>query len=214
MNHRWLAMQSIVWLLAISPVAMAQQAPSVVGTWSTQQAGEGGMVQVTIGMGNDNTYAIESQFPNGSRMRIWGTYQATQISDNTIRIVPQITDWKPHQICTQAVGFQRRCVSFEPPPPEPQLLVFESADAYQVEGNMWSRDPTAALLQQPVEDPLVQYAQAPNVPTIPQPVIPSGPGSPLPADPRSQYETGNQNFLYGHMKGCTFIDGRWQDCQQ
>jgi hypothetical protein len=92
--------------------------------------------------------------------------------------------------------------------------MFQSADSFQVDGSQWSRDADAALLKQPVEDPLVQYAQAPTVPTIPQPVVPSQPGYQLPADPREQYEQGNQNFLYGHMKGCSFIDGRWQDCQQ
>ncbi|WP_284947091.1 hypothetical protein [Acidisoma cladoniae] len=172
------------------------------------------MVQTTVGMGSDGTYAVETQLPNGSRMRVWGTFQATPISGSEIRVTAQISDWKPHQICTQAPGLQARCTSFQPPPAQPLLLNFEGPDSYQIDGVVWSRDPVAALLQQPVDDPLVQYAQAPVSPMIPQPVAPSAPQEQLPSDPRSQYEVGNQNFLYGHMKGCSFIDGRWQDCQQ
>jgi hypothetical protein len=204
-----------VWLLAASPVALAQPAPSVVGTWSNQQPGQGGMVQTTVGMGSDNTFAVETQLPNGSRMRIWGTFQATQLSDNTIRVVQQIVDWSPHQVCTEAPGFDPHCNAFQPPPPQPLLLTFESADSYQVDGNVWSRDPDAALLRQPVPDPLMQYAQAPSAPIMRQPVIQPPPYDPTPQpDPRQQYEQGNQNFLNGYMRGCTMIDGRWQDCQQ
>jgi hypothetical protein len=205
---------ALAWLLAAGPAAVAQEAPSVVGTWSALQPGQGGMTQMTIGLGSDNTYAIETQLPNGSRMRIWGTYEAKQVSDNTILLSQQITDWRPHQICTQAPGYQPSCGAFQPPPPQPQTLTFESADSFQVEGNQWSRDPEAGLLKQPVDDPLVQYAQAPATPEIPQPVAPSQPGYQTPPDPREQYEQGNQNFLNGYMKGCVLIDGRWQDCQQ
>ena len=214
MHHRSLLGFGLLWLLAPETAAVAQQAPSVVGTWSSLQPGQGGMTQVTIGLGSDSTYAVETQLPNGSRMRIWGTYEAKQVSANAILISQQITDWKPHQICTQAPGYQPSCGAFQPPPPQPLMLTFASGDSFSIDGNMWSRDPEAALLKQPVDDPLVQYAQAPVTPEIPQPVAPSQPGYQTPPDPREQYEQGNQNFLNGYMKGCVLIDGRWQDCQQ
>ena len=214
MRKRGLAGLGSLWLLAAAPAALAQQAPSVVGTWSTQQSGDGGMMLSTVGMGSDNTFAVETQLPNGSRMRVWGTYQATPLSGNTIRIVQQVVDWSPHQICTQAPGFNPNCGPFQPPPPMPLVLTFQSADSYEVNGNQWSRDPDAALLRQPVPDPLMQYAQAPVSPAIPQPYNPS-PYDPSPQpDPRQKYENGNSNFLNGYMRGCTMIDGQWRDCQQ
>lgn len=215
MTYRWrMAVPGLLGLFVFAHVATAQDVPNLEGTWSAEQPGQDGMVETTIGLGSDHTYAIETALPNGSRMRIWGLYQASEISPNIIQLSLQRVDWKPHAICTQAPGFQPRCVAFDPPPPQPQRLIFESPDRYQVDGIVWSRDPEAALLQQPVADPLVQYAQAPVAPRIPQPSIPSQTTTSLPSDPRSQYETGNQNFLYGYMKGCSFIDGRWQDCQQ
>ena len=201
----------LLWLSAVIPKALAQQPPSILGTWTTSQPGQGGMVRTTIGIGGDGTYAYETQLPNGSRMRVWGTYRATPVSANAIRVTPRISDWRPHRICTQAVGLQPRCGAFQPPPAQPTLATFTGPDTFQVDGHVWSRDPTAALLRQPVPDPLVQYAEAPVAPTIPHPNNTAGP---LPRDPRAQYEQGNQNFLNGYMRGCTMIDGRWQNCQQ
>jgi hypothetical protein len=206
---------AIICVYGLGGPALAQQAPSVVGTWSSQQQGEGGMVEATIGMGTDGTYAIETQYPNGTRMRVWGTYVAAQVSQSEIQIVPQVSDWKPHQICTQAPGFAPSCTAFQPLTPQTQTLTFTSPDAYESGGGVWSRDADAMLLQQPVADPLVQYAQAPVQPQIPQPVAPLSPsGSSLPADPRAQYEKGNDQFLNGYMRGCTMINGQWQDCSQ
>ncbi len=140
---------------------------SIVGAWSWQSQGQGGMDNNTVSFQNDGSYVRVSQLVNGTLLRYWGQYRASQTGPAQVQLQTQTQGWLPQQICAQAPCFPMRC-SQPPRPTEMNFaLNFTSPSTIMVQGVMLSRDPSPYLLQQNVPERVVSGVAAPIVPNIP-----------------------------------------------
>jgi hypothetical protein len=160
--------------------------PSLVGAWSVSVPGQGGMTLINEAFQADGTYVSVRREPNGTMLRVWGSYRSTAVSPSQLRVESTVQGWLPRQICAQAPGFPVRCSAFTPPAPQPMTLAFSSPESFQVDGFTVHREASPGLLQQAVSERLVMAAQAPVQPIIRPPVMPGVPGGPAhvtPIDP-------------------------------
>ena len=152
----------------------APAGPDIVGTWSGQAPGQGGMNQVSDDYEPDGSFVSVMMLPNGSMTRAWGHYQVSPDQQGQVRIDFSIQGWLPRQVCTQVPGFPLKCGAYEIPRSASATLRFTSPASFQVNGATMSRDPAPPLLRAQVPERYVQGAPAPVQPNIPQPVMPGG----------------------------------------
>ena len=148
--------------------------PGIVGTWSGQAPGQGGMSQMSDDYEPDGSFVSVMRLPNGSMTRFWGRYQVSPGQQGLTSIQFDIQGWLPRQICTQVPGFTLKCNAYDIPRSSSATLQFISPDSFQVNGATMSRDPAPQLLGAQVPERYVQNAPAPFQPNIPQPVMPGG----------------------------------------
>jgi hypothetical protein len=186
--------------------AQSNDAPSIVGAWSGQSAGQGGVSHGTDLYNADGTFVSVSQLPNGTMQRFWGLYRVTPVSPYQLTVEFQLQGVLPRQICAQTPGFPMGCRPYSPPAPPPETVTFTSPTTLQVNGITMQRDNAPYLLQQNVPQRLVMNAQAPVQPHMRQPVMTGG----------ARYNSAPaQSFINGYMRGCVQnAQGQWVGCQQ
>ena len=192
---------------------------SIQGAWTWVSQGRYGADQNTMQFGPDGSYVRVSRWGNGTLVRYWGTYTATQVSPTQVRVQSFTQGWLPNAFCAQAPGFPVRC-SPSPHPPEMALVAqFTSPSTLLAEGMVLSRDPSPRLLQAQVPQQAFSVAAAPVQPTMQQPVMPALHPYVTPNGPGNQAAAANhanaQNFINGRMRGCyTAANGRLYGCEQ
>jgi len=196
--------------LAAATAASAGGLP-LVGTWSWNSPGQGGMDHNTIGFGANGSYVRVSQLTNGELLRYSGTYRAAQVSGNQVQVLTHTTAWLPTRMCAQAPGFAARCQAVRPPPESPLVMQFASANMMRAQGMTLVRDRSPYLLQQRVQASVTMGVRAPTQPNIRQPVMPYQPGLAISATNHANARA----FIDGRMRGCTTLpSGQLVGCQQ
>lgn len=158
---------------------------SMLGVWSGETPGQGGMVHGSDQYTPGGSYVSAMQLPNGSIQRIWGSYRAQQTSPRQIHLSLRTQGFLPRQICAQAPGFPVRCSPNQVPPSMEMDVNFVSPSVIQVNGIAMRRSGGSPLLTAQVPEQLVLAAAAPVAPNIRQPVMPNGPGHYTPTGPGS-----------------------------
>lgn len=176
-----IAIPGLLATLFLSTAAVA--APDLVGAWSAAMPGQGGMTQITAAYDAGGNYVSVQREPNGTLLRIWGSYRAVPVSATQLRLETQVQGWSPHQVCAQAPGFAVKCGDFTPPAAPPATLEFSSPESFRVQGVVAHRDNAPALLQMNVPDRIVLAAPAPVRPVNPPDGGRGGGGHVTPVNP-------------------------------
>jgi len=185
MSGKRVVFTALILGLALGSSAAAQPQISMVGTWSGEAPGQGGMVHGADQYMPDGTYVSVMQLPNGSVERIWGSYVARQTSARQIQLSLRMRGLLPREICAQAPGFPIRCSPNRAPEATTLEVNFVSSSSVQVNGVTMTRDRGSPLLAMQPPQRLVLAARAPVAPQMRQPVMPAmhpyttptGPGS-------------------------------------
>ena len=158
---------------------------SMVGIWSGETPGQGGMVRGSDQYLPGGSYVSAMQLPNGSIQRIWGSYRAQQTSPRQIHLSLQTQGFLPCQICAQAPGFPVRCRQNQVPSSAEMDVNFVSPSIVQVNGITMRRRGASPLLIARVPEQLILAAAAPIIPNMRQPVMPNNPSHYTPTGPGS-----------------------------
>ncbi|WP_158746242.1 hypothetical protein [Acidisphaera sp. L21] len=215
---RRLAFAGVLVAITVALPALAQQ-PSVLGAWSWQSPGQGGMDQNTTLFQPDGSYVRVSRLATGQTLRYWGQYQVVQTSPTQVTLQSHILGWLPVSTCMQVSGFAPQCQQVPRPPDASFPLAFTSPSTLQAQGVTLHRDSAPYLLQQQVPQQTMTMLNAPVQPSIRQPVMPAmhpyvtpnGPGNRAAA----ANHAGAQTFINETMRGCyTAADGTLWGCRQ
>ena len=214
---RHLSICALIVAAMVHP-ALAQPSP-LQGAWTWLSPGQGGMDRNTVMFQADGTYVRASQLANGSTLRYWGSYNATQLSPTQIGLQSHTQGWLPTSLCAQAPGFPPRCSPAPHPPEMSFTLQFTSPSTMVTQGVVLSRDSSPFLLQQRVPQQEMMTVSAPVQPNMQQPVMPTLHPYVTPNGPGNQIANANhagaQHFINENMRGCyTGTDGRLYGCQQ
>jgi len=206
-----------------SPTGFGQDAGaqgfSIVGAWTAEAPGQGGMQRFTSGFNPDGTYVEAHQLPNGTIERDWGTYSVSMRSPTQVHLDVRRQDWAPHQLCSQAPGFPMRCSDYNPPANPSADLTVTSASSIEAGGVRWVRDGSPYLLSQQVPERVFMQAQAPVQPYIRQPVMPTLHPYQTPNGPGNAIANANhanaRDFIDLRMRGCyKNASGQLYGCKQ
>ena len=212
---------ALTMLIALSAgTARAQGGLDPTGAWSWSSPGQFGMDANTVLFQGDGRFVRESRWGNGVLVRNWGQYRLTVVGPGRFRLDTKTEGWLPRISCMQVPGFAPNCRDMPGAPDGPSMLTFTSAQSFAFDnGLVATRDPQAALLQQPVPERLFTMLPAAQAPAMRQPVAPAAPVHVVPNGPgqeiaRRNHE-GADNFINGYQRGCVKdIYGRWVGCQQ
>ena len=159
------------------PYGTPANPPSIVGTWSGQIDGPNGTGQQADSFSPDGQFVSVVRLPNGLLGRAWGTYRATPVSPNQLRIESQLQGWLPREVCQQPAGGQPQCQPFQVPPTDTSLVTFSSPDQRQTMSETSAgallnsmRDNQPALLQ--AQTPL-RWVTVVQPSAAPAPIAPS-----------------------------------------
>lgn len=160
-------------------------AASLVGAWSGEAPGQGGMIHGTDSYSADGNYVSVMQLPNGTVQRIWGRYTVKKVSPSQVSVHYLVQGFLPRQICAQAPGFAVQCRPNSVPPSSELVITFVTPSRIEGNGLVLSRDPSPRLLAMSVPERLILAARAPIAPNMVQPVMPNMPGHYTPTGPGS-----------------------------
>jgi hypothetical protein len=202
----------------ICVTASAQQ-PDITGAWSWQANTPQGPIASTLLIRPDGGFVRADRLSNGTMLRQWGQYRATQVGPSAFQVQTQIQGYLPHTSCITIAGMGQRCDAAPPAQPTTTVLTMTSPTTIDADGSVLRRDLSGGLLNVPVPDKAVIAGITPMRPNIQQPVMPpqtryqtpNGPGNQM----ANQFHHDNENFTQGYMRGCVKdMYGRWVGCQQ
>jgi len=172
----------------------------LLGAWTSQQPGGGGIVVSTVLYNPNGTYVITTHLPDDTLTRSWGQYRVQQVGPNQWQVDTQVTGYLPQQICIQVPSGARDCSQANFPMGSSSTLTSFNGPSVMLNnaGETWQRDPQPVLLQVQVPAVDVEMVAGPP-PTMVAPPLTPGAGAYI----RPYDSQPAQDFIHQRLKGCS-----------